>query len=140
MSETGNGSTIAFATSGFTARIFEIGELRQTRGKIEDSDLATEDFKAYIPEDLVEPGEREFKIRWQGDTAPPDINGDPELVTISHKLLAGQATPAQFQGSAFATEIIADPKHANNEIKEGMLKIQYDNKATAPSLVPATAS
>ncbi|QDV56515.1 hypothetical protein [Rosistilla oblonga] len=137
---TGNGSTVTFATSGFTARFEEIGEVKQTRGKIKDSDLASEDFHEYLPEDLAEPGEREFKIFWEGDNAPPSINSAAELVTVTHKLEAGQATAAKFIGSAFITDLTVDPKHANNETKQGTLKIQYDNKSTAPAFTEAVAS
>ncbi|WP_417745065.1 hypothetical protein [Rosistilla oblonga] len=137
---TGNGSTVTFATSGFTARFEEIGEVKQTRGKIRDTDLETEDFHEYIPEDVAEPGEREFKIFWEGTNAPPSINSDPELVTVTHALEGGQSTAAKFIGSAFIVDLTVDPKHANNETKSGTIKIQYDNKATPPAFTEAVAS
>lgn len=135
-SSTGNLSTVTFA-SGFVGTFVEIGEHKQSRGKIADDDLSST-IKEYLPEDLPEPGEREFRVRWNSDSALPGIDDDPELITVSHKLDSGQTTKATSAGTGFVTEVTLDPKHANNETKEGTIKIAFDGKTTPPAYTPAT--
>jgi hypothetical protein len=130
----GNTATIVFGTSSWPANVHMIGGTSQTRPKIEDSHLATEDFQTFVPGDLVDPGELELEFEFDPDDPPP-IDGAPETITITHpSALANGATLA---GSGFLTEWKSGDLR-NNQLAVGTAKIAWDGK-TGPAWTDASA-
>lgn len=84
MSYDGHGLGISFA-GGFTANIISAGGPTVERESIETSHLLTTGgFKTYIGRKLCEGGELSLQIEYDGAAAPPFVDADPELVSLSH--------------------------------------------------------
>jgi hypothetical protein len=78
---TGHGSTITFATSAWAAAIISIGSFEMNRGKLDKTNLASGDYREFIPGDIVDAGS--FTLDFFADmNSQPPVLADPELVTI----------------------------------------------------------
>ena len=78
----GNGVTIAFGTSSFTAEITNFTPPGTSRESIGTSHAATEDAKTFMPGDLVDNGELSLTIHFNPDLEPP-VDGPAETITIT---------------------------------------------------------
>lgn len=135
MADTGNGTTISFATTGFTGNIHVVGETEQELGKLEDSHLQTETHKTYVPDDLSEPGEFDVEYEWQGQSPPPS-KGTVETITITYPVPPGLSNGATLAGSGFIRKRTF-PKMQNGQLQMGKLTIAWDGK-TGPAYTPAS--
>lgn len=124
--DTGNGASLTFA-SGITdtLKIRMIDPSEESVGKIECSDLDTEDRKKYIPEDLSENADMSVEWNWDTFDTPPTPRLNLGLVTLTYPLRPGETTPATRAGSAYVSAV-KHPKIANGELQLGTMKIQYD--------------
>lgn len=85
MSEgTGHGTTITFATSGFTAHLRNLSGLGFKRGKIDTTHMETEDAKTNIAEDLYEMNDITAEIFFDPAVVIPS-SGTDETITIDFK-------------------------------------------------------
>ena len=132
MALTGNGTTIAFGTSGFTANIYSIGGSTQTREALETTYLGTSGFKEFIPDSLVDGGETEIEFEWNPSfsTFPP-ISAAAETITITFPLASGQITNATLAGTGFLTAATSGTA-TNGEIMRGTATIKWDGN-TGPT-------
>lgn len=128
--KSGNGATLAFATSGFTPLVVSIDGLEETIEALQDSTLATTNTHTYCPADLSEISPMSAAIRWEQDDIPP--LGTVELITLTYQLESGEGTAATLVGSGFITGR-RSPDLANNEIAEGTVTFMFDGKATEPT-------
>jgi hypothetical protein len=79
----GNGTTVTFGTSSFTANITGVSWGGISRESINTSHLGTTTDHTFIPGDLVDNGEVSLTIQYDGTVSPPIItNGAAETVTI----------------------------------------------------------
>ena len=132
MADTGNGTTIAFGTSGFTANVYSISGSAQTREALESSHLGTTSFKEYIVDDLVEPGEFEIEFEWDQSFATfPPISAAAETITITYPLKSGEVTNATLAGTGFLISTTG-PTATNGEIMRGMATVKFDGQ-TGPT-------
>jgi hypothetical protein len=136
--DTGNQATVAFADSGFTAKLKSMGGLDQSIEKLDASALDTVDQKEYIPGDLMEPGEIEFEFFWDTEELPPDP-GVIDTITVTFPEREGEATPASFTASGFFTGRVT-PTFKNNELQMGKVKFQLDGRETKFTYTAATAT
>ena len=132
MALTGNGTTIAFGTSSFSANVYSIGGSTQTREALETTYLGTSGFKEFIPDALVDGGEAEIEFEWNPSfgTFPP-ISGAAETITITFPLLSGETTNATLAGTGFLTSSTG-PNVANGEIMRGTATVKFDG-GTGPA-------
>ena len=82
MANTGNGSTITFSVSGFSANLLSVGGPGRSRGSIETSHMETVKSHTYIPDDLVDNGEVQIELEFNGADDPP-IDEAAEATTIN---------------------------------------------------------
>lgn len=103
------GITIVFGTSGFTAEITDVSWGGISRESVATSHMGTAapgvgNFgnMTFIPGDLSDPGEITFEIHFNPEDEPP-IDQPEETITITWPLAAGDATPADWEGTGFNT-------------------------------------
>ena len=130
MPDTGNGGTLTFGTSGFTAQYITIGAFEQEREVLDDSHLGTTGNATKQPGDLVEPGSFDCEIWYDPDEQPP-ISAVPETITKTYPLPSGQSTPANTAGSGFVSKW-GDAELQNNGLMRANMTVQWDGK-TGPT-------
>lgn len=69
--DTGHTTTIAFATSSFTAPMILIGSSEMTRPSLDKSHLGTTNYRSFKPGDLVDAGEFDIEFFYDPDEQPP---------------------------------------------------------------------
>lgn len=112
--DTGQGATITFVTSGFTANVMSISAFSTTRAEVETTHLGTVGNKTYVPSDLVDLGETTFEIQVDPDTSLPYAAA--EVVRVTFPLGAGGITAAKWEAQGFvksygAVEITSEGLH-----------------------------
>jgi hypothetical protein len=93
MADVGTGTTIAFATSSFTAEVMNINGNDISRPDINTTHMGTTGYQTYIPGKLVEGGAIEMELNFDPDAQPP-IAGVSESITITFPTPAGGITGA----------------------------------------------
>lgn len=127
---TGNSTTIAFATSGFTPSVVSFDGLEETLEGLIDSDLSTTNYETMVPADLIAVSPMTATIRWDNGDVPP--LGTVELITITFPLESGESTGATLAGTGFISGRTG-PNLVNNTIAEASISIQFDGKSTEPT-------
>jgi hypothetical protein len=135
MSDTGNGATLVLSVTGAVGNIRNIGEIAEELGKLEDSHLGTVDKKTYIPDDLAEPGEVEFEVEFNANTALPST-GVIETCTITYPVRPSGATAASHAGTGFLTRV-PTPQLANGQIQVTRMRFAFNGK-TGPAFTAGT--
>lgn len=135
MADTGNTSTIVFATSGFTANFHMIGSFEQERPDIKTSHLGTTGFETYIPGDLVEPGEFEVEFEYDPDEQPP-ISSAAETITITHPVPSGSSNGATCAGTGYIKKW-SSAELKNNELMVAKATVKWDG-GTGPAWADAS--
>jgi len=135
MADTGNGATLALATTGAIGNIRNIGEVARELGKLEDSHLGTTSNKTYIPDDLAEPGEIEVEVEFDASIELPGV-GTVETVTITYPIITDGNTAANHAGTGFLTRV-PTPLLANGQLQVVRVKIAFDGK-TGPTFTAET--
>lgn len=141
MADTGNTSTIAFATSSFTASYEMIGGTEQSREALEDSHvgLAAGSERTYIADDIFEGGGFESRFFWdQSATVFPPIAGAAETITITYPLKSGEATAATLVGTGFLTRS-KGPDLENSNLMRGEYTVKWDGK-TGPTYTAGSST
>jgi hypothetical protein len=131
LNDTGNGATISFADTGFVGSFKMIGEVAQEGGDVEDSALENDEFKSFIPTDLIDPGTCECEILFDVTKVLPVMH-KPELITISLPRRAATGARAQFVASGFIKKRTL-PQFANGTLQTSKITIRFDGKATKPA-------
>ena len=96
MAKLGNGSTITFGTSAFTAEIISIDGPDQSREAVESSHMATNNYHTFLPAGLVDGGSLEFEIAYDDSSGEPPITGATEVITVTYG--NGSTLSAVFDG------------------------------------------
>ena len=115
VADVGSGTTIAFATTKFTAIIQKVHNSGRSRKHFEVTPLGATTDATHIPDAVVEPGELELDILYDPDTDVDLLSGTggasgvpirapAEAITITFPLLAGAASAASVAGSGFFVE------------------------------------
>ena len=123
MSCTGNGATITFTTSGFTARYRQIGSYRRRREVVDDTALG-DDFEKSCPGSVVRSDPIEVELFWDGDAQPP-IAADPEPVVIMYPPKTGQSVGAKITGTGYITQSNG-PVFENDTRQQGSFSLKLD--------------
>lgn len=106
--KTGLGTTITFATSSFTAKIIDIGQICSvSRETIDASNMASSTWMEFLLADLADAGELTFDIEYDGNVDPP-VNGASETVTID---IRAQGTGYKVSGAGGMTAFQAAVPH-----------------------------
>ena len=100
MADVGMGTTIAFATSAFTASITNVDSSDITRNVIDKTHLSTTGSREKMPGDLVDEGDVTFQFQFDPDAQPP-IGAAAESITITFPVPAGKSTGATLIGTGF---------------------------------------
>lgn len=80
----GTGSTVVFATSGFSADIIGVNIPGISRETVNTSHMGTTNAHTFMLTDLVDNGTLELEIAWVAGLVPPIMtNGAMETVTVS---------------------------------------------------------
>ena len=87
MADVGTGTTIAFATSSFTAEVININGNDISREDIETTHMGTAGYRTYVPSRLVEGGTVDMEITFDPDVQPP-IAGVAESITVTFPLVS----------------------------------------------------
>ena len=90
----GDGTTIAFAVTGFTANVISINGPNPTRESIDTTHLGTSNDKTFIPAALVDGGDFSMTIQYDPTVTIP-INQPAETITIDP---AGSGSTLAFSG------------------------------------------
>ena len=102
ISDVGTGVSIVFGTSGFAARIQEVGGPSMSREAVKTTHLGTTGSHIFMPADLVDGGEITLTVHHDPSLTPP-ISGPAETVTITWPIPASLTTGAQWAASCFMT-------------------------------------
>lgn len=122
----GNGTTIAFTTTAFTASVNRIGGANETRNAVETSHLATTGQRTRIPGTLTDPGTTEVEFEWdQSFTTFPPIDAVPEAITITYPKKSGETVAATEAGTGFLVES-QSPTAQDDTLMMGRYVIQWD--------------
>jgi hypothetical protein len=90
----GHGTTITFATSGFSARLIGVDGPDISRESIDETYMDTEEAKEFDPAELYDGGSVEMTVKHCIGELPP-VNGPNELITIDW---AGSGNTWAFSG------------------------------------------
>ena len=102
MADVGTGLAIVFGTSGFTAEITDVNGQGISRESINTSHHGSTIYHAFMPSDLVDPGELTMEFSFDPDEQPP-VTSATETITITFPLPAGGVTAATLAASGFVT-------------------------------------
>lgn len=122
--DTGNGTTLTFATSSLSLLITQITVGEETIDMLDASTLATTDYQNMIRSDLKKTPEVTFQAIYVQTATAPTVGGAPETVTVTYPLL-GAGTAAKIAGTAVITGRTF-PAAANGAIMMLQGKIKYD--------------
>lgn len=127
---TGNGASITFGTSGYSAPIVNFAWAGRTRNPIDATTLASTNEYAYIPEALVDNGEVTLTVQHDPGAAAP-ISAVPETITIALPASgAGVTTPASFAFTGFITSNDPLGSVENGSIVVENITIKIDGAVT----------
>ena len=98
-SDIATGTTVNFATSGFTGHLLDVSWDGIERVSVDTSHLGTVDFRTFIPGELTDPGELSLELAFDPDDTPP-FNGAAEVITVTFPLFA-LTTPADWEANGF---------------------------------------
>lgn len=90
----GTTTTIAFATTSFTAELIGLNVNDITRPDIDVTHMGSTIYREFLPGKLADGGMVEMEIGFDPDTQPPILE-DPEVITITFPLPDGMATAAK---------------------------------------------
>jgi hypothetical protein len=135
MADVGTGTTIAFGTSGFTAEVMSVAGNDITREDIEVTNMASTNYREFIPSKLVDAGSIEMEISFDPNSQPP-IAGAAEVITITFPLPAGGATPATLVFSGYVNSW--SWTSTMEEKMEGTITIKIDGNSSEPAWTAST--
>lgn len=124
--KTGKGATVSFG--GTLSNLISISSAEMEREALEASDLGTTDYMKKVPAGLVDAGEVEIEMYYDGSIV--DITGDAATLTITFPALASDSAKA-LTGTAFCTSI-GYPEAVNDDIMVTTATFTWDGD-TAPS-------
>lgn len=130
MANTGNGSTVVFATSGFTAKYIEIGGMNESIPVLDNSGLSTTGHAEKCPGDLIDHDAITLRYFYAPNARQP-LTGVVETATFTLAPIAGQTVGATLSGTGFFSSRTG-PTLANNQIWEGQGTWQFDGN-TGPT-------
>ena len=117
--QTGNGVTIVFGTSGFTANYTRIGGTEMSRESIETTHLGTTNYKTFVPDDLIDGGEFSCEFYWDpAMTTFPPIDAVAETITITY------VSCETLSGSGFLTSS-SGPDAETGDLLSGEFSIKW---------------
>lgn len=126
--DTGQGATITFGTSSFTALYKEFGELDQQGGSLDITALSTTGANKKMPQDNYDGGKRVCILYFDPEDGLPDLHS-PETITITYPVSASGNTAATEAGTGWVVRR-KFPKLANNEVQMAEIEIEWQ---TAPT-------
>lgn len=133
--DTGNGATITFATSGFTASFIMLGGHEMEVPDINISHLGTTTSERFQPGDLVNRGEFEGEFFWNGTTTPPTVGQVSATVISENVTVTGPTAPGGSSGPIWAGKAyikkLKTADYQNNEMQKGKITIKWDGQTTA---------
>ncbi len=95
MADVGTATTIAFATSSFSAQVMSLNGSDIAREDVDITHLGSTAYMEFQPAELADGGTIDMEIHFDPDEQPP-ILGSAETITITFPLPAGQGTAATF--------------------------------------------
>lgn len=90
----GDGTTVTFGTSGFTALIIDIDGPSPSRAEVDQTHLGSTGWKTFIPAGTVDPGSYSMNIQYDPTVTIP-ITAVAETMTIDP---AGSGSTLSFSG------------------------------------------
>ena len=130
--DTGNGTTIVFSSTGFTALFTEIAAGDQTLDMLEDHHLnTTSGKKTKMPSDLTDEGELTGTYYWDQSFGTFPSCGTTETCTETFPLKSGESTNATLAGTGAITKR-GGPTSQNGTLMTGTLTFTWDAK-TGPT-------
>ena len=90
----GDGTTIAFGTSGFAAELLSVNGPNPTRAALPSTHLGTTSWKTFIAAALVDPGDISITIQYDPTVSIP-ISAVEETITVDP---AGSGSTLSFTG------------------------------------------
>lgn len=135
MADTGNGATITFGTTSFTAQFTMIGGTTQTRPMLNISHLGTTTKELFMVGDLYDPGEFEAEF-WFNPNDQPPISNAIETVTITFPVPSGSSNGATLAGTA-ACSGWTSGQCRNNEVMSARATIKWTG-GTGPTWTDAS--
>lgn len=136
--DTGNGTTLAFTSGAFTARITSIEPGPKTREALETSGLDTQDDAEFIPGDLWR--WEDWTVNYLVDPTDASKTEPPEAVDTMTVTPPSQTpgTDATWAGTGFTTSI-QPPTFENDQIMSGSFDWKWDGM-TGPVFTAEAAS
>lgn len=137
--DTGQTATAVLSAGVLGSARRSIGELTQEIEKIEDSHLATTNYKTYIASDLCEPGETEIEVEWDINEEGPRPGAATLTLTISYPIEPGSSntTKATLAGTGFILRRVT-PAIALGTLMIGRFVFAFDGK-TGPTWTDESA-
>jgi hypothetical protein len=105
MADIGNGTSVTFGTSSFSASLMSVTWGGITRPAIQTSHLGTTTAHTFMPDDLYDGGDITLSIQYNPNTQPP-ISGAAETVTVTYPVPSGSSNGATHAFSGFVTEFV----------------------------------
>ena len=130
--DTGNGTTVVFSSTGFTALFTEIAAGDQTIEMLEDHHLnTTTGKKTKMPADLIDWGELTGTFYCDQSTGTFPTCGTTETCTVTYGLKSGEGSNATLAGTG-AISKVGGPTAQNGTLMTGTLTFTWDAK-TGPT-------
>jgi len=128
--DVGTGTTIAFATSSFTAELLALNGNDITRADIDVSHMGSTAYMEYQPGALVDGGSIDIEIGFDPDVQPP-VSAAAETITITFPVASGNSSGATFVFTGYVnTWSFAVPLE---DRMTATATIKVDGKGTAPA-------
>lgn len=134
--DTGNGATIAYATTTFAVKVRDIVLPSHSRDPLDASTLDTTGFEKSIQGDLTKRPMLKVRFLWDTFYAIPSLSSTPETVTVTLPQRTGESSAATYAGTAFFQNV-QFPTLANGTVQEGSMDIVFDG-GTGPTWTKST--
>lgn len=118
----GNGGSVTFGTSSWSAAITNIEWGGLEREAIETTHLGTTTAKSFMPSDLYDPGDLTLTVNYDPNVPPP-YTGAAETITVTYP------NGATYAGSGFIVSFTPGGM-AVDELMEAEVKIKFTGAIT----------
>jgi hypothetical protein len=136
MADQGNGGTVVFGTSAFTAEIIEILPLKISRKMLSKNKLTDTGPLKKRAEKQYDAGGRKIRFYYNPNQQPAFDSNTPETMTTTFPIPSGGSAGATEAATGQVTEFEAGGM-ASNQMMEGSLTFEYDG-VTGPTFVDST--
>lgn len=122
--DTGNGTTVAFATTSWTGKIEKVSGFNKSKQKVETSHLGTTGDKTFIPGDLAEWTDVTLTVLFEATLGLPALGTADETITVTFPVPPGGSTGGIVAGTGFIVDV-GYPEAVNGTLMKSSIKFAW---------------